>query len=147
MNINNNIQKLIQESSIFYRSGPKQNIKEFIPRILKSAHKDSLKSTELIYVTDDSSYAAGFCFDWDDRDGFSFGKINNKQWMLKVPERFKDKLNSKCSMYHVTGKFEKIKELSTPEYLSRSIVKVVKEIKFSSCWECLKTYNVKVVIN
>lgn len=111
-----------------------------------SAHKESLKTQKVIYATNDPSYAAGFCFDWSDSDGFKFGRINNKVWTLFVPNSFKHLLNSSCSMYTITGDFEKITELKTPEFLSYSNCKVIKEVKFNSCYELLKNYGTNLII-
>ena len=130
-----------------YRSGSTQNIKLFNGKILNSTHDIKYKNIPLIYATDDISYAAGFCFEWSDSDGFDYGKINNQNWILRIPKRYQNKLNVKCSMYYLdTTNFTKIKKISTPEYLSDQSAKVLKEIKFNTCWDCLDKYKVKVIL-
>ena len=133
----NTIQKII------YRSGPIQNIKSFNPRKPDKAHSQLLKNKDIIYASDDSSFAAGFCFIWSDKDGFKFGRYNNGPWTLEVPNKFKDRLNSECSMYELESEsFKKFKDIKTPEFYSIIPVKVIKEIKFKSCYKCLNNYKV-----
>ena len=136
----NNIPKLM------YRAGPTQNIKIFNPKKLETTHDSKFKNQSIIYTTDDISYAAGFCFNWSDKDGFEYGQINNGRWILKIPESYKHKLDDKCSMYVLDGSDCKRLNTNTPEYYSTKSLKVVKEIKFNSCYECLNKYNVNIRI-
>jgi hypothetical protein len=129
-----------------YRSGPKQNIKIFEPRNPSKTHNKLFKNKQIIYVSNDISYAAGFCFEWSDDEGFKFGRYNNGPWTLEIPKKYKNRLNQKCSMYEVNNKpFKKI-NIKTPEYYSTEPVKVIKETKFKSCYDCLKKYNVVLKI-
>jgi len=135
--------------NVLYRSGPQQNIKIFKPQKSEKniAYYNTIKSFNKIYATDDISYAAGFCFDWADEEGFIFGK-NHSPWVLKVPKKYKSQLNNSCSMYKIDGtNFIKAKGTTTPEYISIEPAKVLKEIKFNTCWDCLKKYKVIVKIN
>jgi hypothetical protein len=130
-----------------YRSGLIQNIKIFKPQ--KNITQNTYISHDInkIYATDDISFAAGFCFTWSDQEGFSFGSNNRYSgpWILKVPEKYKDRLNNKCSMYVIDGtNFTKVKG-DIPEYISTESAKVLKEVKFNTCWDCLKKY--KVIVN
>ena len=59
-----------------------------------------------------------------------------------MPKKYKNKLNHKCSMYELENNTFKKINMRTPEYYSIEPVKVVKEIKFNSCYKCLKKYNV-----
>lgn len=45
-------------------------------------------------------------------------------------------------MYELENNTFKKINMRTPEYYSIEPVKVVKEIKFNSCYKCLKKYNV-----
>jgi hypothetical protein len=146
-----NINQLVFESikkKKMYRSGPVQNIKLFSPKkpIKTPLTHKSFKNKQLIYATDDIEYAAGFCFDWADDDGFKFDwvdKVNHqKPWVLEVPKKYKNRLNQKCSVYELENNtFKRIKVVD-PEYYSIKPVKVIKEIKFKSCYDCLKKYGV-----
>ena len=140
-----NINRLVLESikkKKMYRSGPVQNIKIFLPRNPDKMHSKTFKIEDLIYATDSINYAAGFCFEWSDSEGFKHGKSNDEPWTLEVPKKYKNRLNQKCSMYEVeSSTFERL-NTKTPEYYSIEPVKVIKEIKFKSCYDCLKKYGV-----
>ena len=127
-----------------YRSGVTQNIKIFTPRTPDKVHDDMFRSKSLIYATSDPGYAAGFCFDWPDDEGFEFGNYNNGPWKLEVPKKYKDRLNPSCSLYELENKSFKRIDVNTPEYYSEEPVKVIKENKFDSCYDCLKKYGVRL---
>ena len=135
----------LSDNKIYYRCGPIQNIKTFEPKVPITAH-NSNKTNKLVYVTNDPSYAAGFCFDYAGNDDIEFGRINNKQWTLEIPKMLKHKLNGACSMYYLKGNCLKIPNITTPEYYSTQTLTVIKEVKFKTCYECLDKYNVKLVI-
>lgn len=136
--------KSFMKDNYYYRSGPIQNIKIFNPRIPDKKHEsDFIK--QVIYVTNDPSFAAGFCFNWSDNDGFKFGRSNNGPWTLNIPEKYIIDLNQKCSMYILKGNAKSF-NIKTPEYYFDYPIEVFKEIKFNNCFDCLKTYNVKVNI-
>lgn len=131
-----------------YRSGPEQNIKIFKPQKNITQNTWAKYDLKKIYATDDPSFAAGFCFVWSDQEGFNFGSNNRYSgpWELKVPKKYKNRLDNPCSMYTIDGSnFTKLK-IRTPEYTSIKPVKVIKEVKFNTCWDCLKKYKVIVKI-
>ena len=142
-----NINQLITEvlnikNKKLYRSGSIQDIKIFSPKNPIKTHNKSFDNKQLVYATDDIEYAAGFCFSWSNSQGFEFGRIDQGSWTLEVPKKYKNKLNHKCSMYELENNTFKKINIRTPEYYSIEPVKVVKEIKFNSCYKCLKKYNV-----
>ena len=135
-------------SKYLYRSGPEQNIKIFKPQKNITGNTYIESDMNKIYATDDISFAAGFCFYWADNEGFSFGSNNRYSgpWILKIPKKYKNRLDKSCSMYYLDSSgFTKAK-IDTPEYISNNSAKVIKEIKFNTCWECLDKYKVKVVL-
>ena len=144
----NILEKYLEKINInkMYRSGPIQNIRIFDPRNPNKVHNKMFKNKQLVYATNDIEYAAGFCFEWSDNEGFSFGRINKKSWILKVPEKYKNRLNNKCSMYELESDIFKKINIKTSEYYSTESVKVIREIKFKSCLECLNKYNVVLKI-
>lgn len=128
-----------------YRSGPIRCIKEFIPRLVDKTHDDKFKSFPVLYASSDPSYAAGFCFDWSDDEGFIFSKSNKDPWTLTVPKKYRDRLHNKCSLYKLDGSlFTRIPNLKTPEYMTKHICKVLEEKKYNSSYECLKDNVVKL---
>ena len=135
---------LAAQNMKMYRSGHTQNIKMFNPKNPDKAHNKQFRSKNLIYATNNPSYAAGFCFDWFDKEGFRFGRINQNPWLLEMPKKYKNRLNQKCSFYELeSASFKKI-DVRTPEYYSEKSVKVIKEIKFDSCYDCLEKYKVQI---
>lgn len=137
-----------ESTKYLYRSGPEQNIKTFKPQKNITGNTYIKNDLNKIYATDDPSFAAGFCFYWADQEGFSFGSNNRYSgpWILKVPKQYKSRLNNKCSMYIIDGtKFKKVKG-NIPEYISTENSKVIKEIKFNNCYDCLKKYGVVLKI-
>jgi HAD superfamily hydrolase (TIGR01509 family) len=148
----NNYLNYIQESNKpirMYRSGPVQNIKVFLPRTPVKSHSKTFKNKikDLVYATDDISFAAGFCFYWSNEEGFKYGRNNNGPLTLEVPEKYKNRLSQKCSMYEVNNNTFKKMINNYAEYYSEEPVKVIKEIKFKNCYECLKKYKVQVKFN
>ena len=131
-----------------YRSGPVQNIKNFLPRTPVKMHSKTFKNKikDLVYATDDISFAAGFCFYWSNEEGFKYGRNNNGPLTLEVPEKYKNRLSQKCSMYEVNNNTFKKMINNYAEYYSEKSVKVIKEIKFDSCYDCLKKYDVVLKI-
>lgn len=130
---------------ILYRSGPERSIKIFNPRIVDKSHDPTFKRFPLIYASDDKSYAAAFCFDWDDQEGFRLGRTNNDPWTLTIPIKFQNRLLSNCSLYEIDGtSFTKIISLSTPEWSSKRPAKVLKEYKYNSALQCLKENSVRL---
>jgi hypothetical protein len=142
-----NINRLVMEAverKKMYRSGPVQNIKIFRPRTPVKMHNKTFKNKikDFVYATDDISFAAGFCFYWSNEEGFKYRRNNNGPLTLEVPKKYKNRLNQKCSMYEVTNNTFKKMINNYAEYYSEKSVKVIKEIKFDSCYDCLKKYGV-----
>jgi hypothetical protein len=130
-----------------YRSGPEQNIKIFSPQKNLIGNTYIKSDLNKIYATDDISFAAGFCFYWSNNEGFNFGRNNYSDfWTLKIPKKFQKRLNNKCSMYIINGNNFKKLNIKTSEYISNSSAKVIKEIKFKNCWDCLLKYNINIEI-
>jgi len=125
-----------------YRSGPVQNIEMFVPKKPKKTHTKKSINSNIIYASSDVNYAAGFCFDWSDIDGFSYGKYNDGPWTLEIPNKYIKFLDNVCSMYTLNGEnFKKI-NITTPEYYSTCFEKVLNEKKFKNCYDCLNYYKV-----
>lgn len=135
-----------QEKPALYRSGPISGIKVFHPREFGKRHDQSFKNRPLIYASSDINYAAGFCFDWSDNEGFKFGKSNKGPWTLQIPKQFRYKLLNKCSLYKVVNTdFFPVPKVTVPEYYTVESCKVLEETVFNTCLICLKTYNIKLV--
>jgi hypothetical protein len=142
LNRNQLVLESIENKKQMYRSGPVQNIKMFNPRNSSKSHNKLFKNKQIIYATDNISYAAGFCFEWSDNEGFVYGRWNNGPWVLEMPKKYKNRLDSKCSMYELENNTFRKFNIKTPEYYSTKPVKVIKEVKFRSCYDCLKKYGV-----
>jgi len=135
----------IQTPKILYHASQHQGLKYLEAKYTQSTHLKTLSPA--IYATDDKSYAAGFCFNWNSNEGFSYGSENFGQWELQIPKRYKHKLDIPCSIYEISSNgFKKVYGVSTPEFESRSTVKVLKEEKYKTARECLEQNNVKIVI-
>jgi len=105
---------------ILYHASPDQNLKYLDPKKQQSGVHGSRKKE--VYATDDKSYAAGFCFNWNSEQGFRYGRENRGPWTLKVPPKYAQKLNYPCSIYIVETKGFRNLNLSTPEYATTSKV-------------------------
>jgi len=130
---------------ILYHASPTQRMTIIDPSKQQSG-TDSIHKKE-VYASDDKSYAAGFCFNWNSDQGFRFGKDKDKDpWELKVPPKYAQRLNNHCSIYTVeTNKFRDL-NISTPEYASKHKVKVISEEKYPTALMCLRKNGVKVSI-
>jgi hypothetical protein len=130
---------------ILYHASPDQNLKYLDPNKQQSGVDGS--RVKEVYATDDKSYAAGFCFNWDSSRGFTFGKnSDNDPWELKVPPKYANWLRKPCSIYTVETKGFRNLNISTPEYASRIKVKILSEEKYPTGLECLRQNGVKVSI-
>ena len=130
---------------ILYHASPTQGMTIIDPSKQQSG-TDGIHKKE-VYASDDKSYAAGFCFNWNSDQGFRFGKDKDKDpWELKVPPKYAQRLNNHCSIYTVeTNKFRDL-NISTPEYASKHKVKVISEEKYPTALMCLRKNGVKVSI-
>ena len=130
---------------ILYHASPTQGMTIIDPSKQQSG-TDGIHKKE-VYASDDKSYAAGFCFNWNSDQGFRFGKDKDKDpWELKVPPKYAQRLNNHCSIYTVeTNKFRDL-NISTPEYASKHKVKVISEEKYQTALMCLRKNGVKVSI-
>jgi hypothetical protein len=131
---------------ILYHASPNQNMKYIDPAKQQTGVGDSYKNIKQVYASPDKSYAAGFCFNWSDDQGFRYGRVNNGPWELKVPPKYAQRLNHPCSIYTVELNGFGNLNLSTPEYASKIKVKIISEEKYMSGLECLKKNGVKVSI-
>jgi len=132
---------------MYYHASEKEGLKFLDPGKTKSTHLKNMKP--YVFVTDDKSYAAGFCFNWDSKEGFSFGSdsATGSDWYIKIPRKYLDRLKKPCSIYHIndTG-FRKVYGVSTPEFYKKGKVKIAKEEKYRTAAECLKKNGVAVRI-
>ena len=129
---------------ILYHASPDQNLKFLDPKKQKSGvHGERQKET---YATTDKSYAAGFSFNWNSSQGFTYGQDNNGPWELKVPPKYARRMNGKCSIYTVETKTFRNLNLSTPEWASRFKVKILTEEKYETALMCMRKNGVKVSI-
>lgn len=127
-----------------YHASPDQNLRYLDPKKQKSGvHGERAKE---VYATTDKSYAAGFCFNWDSSQGFTYGSVNNGPWELKVPPKYSQRLNLPCSIYMLEDRGFRNLNLSTPEYASKGRVKIIKEEKYQTALMCLRKNGVKVSI-
>ena len=130
---------------ILYHASPTQGMKIIDPSKQKSGI-DGIHKKE-VYASTDKSYAAGFCFNWNSSEGFRYGKNSDRDpWELKVPPKYSQRLNNKCSIYTVETKSFRHLNISTPEYASKYKVKIVSEEKYQTALMCLRKNGVKVSI-
>jgi len=130
---------------ILYHASPTQGMKVIDPKKTQSGiTKDRPKD---VYASNDKAYAAGFCFNWNSSEGFNYGKDRDRDpWELKVPPKYSQRLNSKCSIYTVEVDTFRDLNISTPEYASKYKVKVLSEEKYPTALMCLRKNGVKVSI-
>jgi len=130
---------------ILYHASPDQNLKYLDPNKQQSG-VDGIHKKE-VYASNDKSYAAGFCFNWNSSQGFRFGKnTDNDPWELKVPPKYSQRLNIPCSIYTVETIGFRDLNLSTPEYSSKIKVKIINEEKYPTAIACMRENGVKVSI-
>lgn len=131
---------------MLYHASPIQNLKELDPEMNESTHLKSLR--KYVYASDDKSYSAGFCFTWNSRDGIRYGQSGDDEpWMLEIPKRHLNRLKGSCSIYFLDPKdFRKVRGISTPEFYSKNIVKVISEEKYKTALGCLKKNNVEIKV-
>ena len=127
-----------------YHASPDQNLKFLDPSKQKSGVHGERKKE--VYATTDKSYAAGFCFNWDSSQGFTYGQVNRGPWELKVPPKYSQRLNLPCSIYVVNDSGFRNLNLTTPEYASMGKVKIISEEKYQTALMCLRKNGVKVSI-
>ena len=133
------------ESLKLYHCSYLQNLKFLDPTKVESTHDKDRKPS--IYATNDKSYAAGFCFKWNDSMGIDYGNDNNGPWTLWIPRKHLHLLNNPCSMYEIdSSTFKKIPNISVPEFVGYSKVKVLKETKFRTGKECMKYYDTVIEV-
>jgi hypothetical protein len=132
---------------MFYHASEKQGLKFLDPQQTKSTHLKASKP--YVYVTDDKSYAAGFCFPWSNNEGFRFGSESEtgSDWTIKIPRKYMDRLKKPASIYIITdGGFRKVYGVDTPEYYKNGRVNLAKEERYRTAMECLKKNNVNIQI-
>jgi len=137
----------IQIPPILYHSSSKQGLKYLDPAETQSTHLKHLKN--YVYASDEKSYSAAFCFEWHSVEGFKYGKEDktSPNWVLQIPKRFEERLKQKCSLYYVSSKgFKKVYGATTPEFVSKEKVEIIKEERYKSARDCLEKNNVEVVI-
>jgi hypothetical protein len=129
----------------FYHASPDQGLKVLDPTKTQSTHLKEIKP--YVYVSDSRAYAAGFCFQWSDNEGFQHGS-NSKMgddWIIKIPRRFADRLKTSCSLYTITDNgFRKVYSVPTPEFYKSGRVRIAKEEKYKTALDCLKDNRVTV---
>lgn len=129
---------------ILYHASPTQGMKIIDPKKTQSGiTKDRPKA---VYASDNKSYAAGFCFNWNSSEGFVYGQVNRGPWELKVPPKYAQRLNQSCSLYIVETKTFRSLNISTPEYASKYKVKVISEEKYPTALMCMRKNGIKVSI-
>lgn len=130
---------------ILYHASPDQNLKYLDPRKQQSGVYGERKKE--VYASNDKSYSAGFSFNWNSSEGFKYGKNSDRDpWELKVPPKYGQRLNHPCSIYTVEITTFRNLNLSTPEYASKSKVKIISEEKFPTALMCMRKNGVKVSI-
>jgi hypothetical protein len=127
----------------FYHGSPIQNLKTL------DLKKDSVRfktQSPSVFITDDKGYASCFTFAWSNNEGFELGSINNGPWTIEIPKKFKSRLSKPCSIYIVeSGPYKQIKSMPA-EYVSKKSIKVIKEIKYKTALEAMKSNGVKIVV-
>lgn len=132
---------------MYYHASEKQGLKFLNPEETKSTHLKTLKP--YVFVTNDKTYAAGFCFPWSNNEGFKYGSKSEtgSDWVLEIPKKFIDRLKNSCSLYYVSEDgFRKVYGVATPEFYKKGKVKIEKEEKYRTAAECLKKNGVTVRI-
>jgi hypothetical protein len=132
------------ESIRLYHCSYQQNLKQLDPTKVESSHIPD--KTPSVYATNDKSYASGFCFPYSDDMGIVFGSVNKGPWTLKIPRRHLHLLNKPCSMYEVSPSTFKNLNISVPEFISYSKVKVLDELKFRTGKECMGHYDTVIIV-
>ena len=130
-----------------YHASPNQNLEYIDPNKQNTTPNtgDAYEKKKEVYASEDKSYAAGFCFNWNAQQGFRFSCIDGV-WEIKVPPKYAQKLNYPCSIYEVETKGFINLNMSTPEFASTIKVKVINEEKYNSCYDCLKQNGVIISI-
>lgn len=144
----NNYLNFLTEGSphrTFFHASPTQGLRFLDPKETKSTHLKTVKS--YVYVTDDPTYAAGFSFEWSNNEGFRFGSNSEDvgDWYIVIPNKYKNRLKTPCSMYHIKDQgFRKVYNMNTPEWYSKTRVRIFKEEKFKRAIDCMHKYNVDI---
>jgi hypothetical protein len=126
-----------------YHGSITQNLKTLEPR--KRYTPAGKIEFAAIYATPLTAYAAAHSFPWSSEEGVKLEVINSKVF-LKIPSKFKEKLESPVSIYKIsTENFEHTKEEKTG-YTWHSVqpTKVLEEIKYENVLEALKMLGVEV---
>lgn len=132
---------------MYYHASEKQGLKFLDPGETKSTHLKTLKP--YVFVTDDKTYAAGFCFPWSNNEGFKYGSESEtgSDWVLQIPRKYLNRLKNPCSLYIIKESgFRKVYGMPTPEFYKKGKVKIFKEEKYRTAAECLKKNRVQVRI-
>ena len=104
---------------MYYHGSPDQGLKFLDPQKTTSTHLKKIKP--YVYVTDDKSYAAGFCFPWSNNEGFRFRSESEtgNDWTIEIPRKYAHRLKKPCSIYYIKeGGFKKVYGMPTPEFLN-----------------------------
>lgn len=130
---------------VLYHASSQQNLKYIDPN--KNITNHNNEKHKKVYASTDKSYSSAFSFSWSDSEGFRYGRYSdNSQWELKVPPKYASRLNHPCSIYEVEEKGFIDENLSTPEYSSKTKVKVISEEKYETAVECMRRNGVKISI-
>jgi hypothetical protein len=143
------LEKYLMEISTtkkMYHASPHQNLKIIKIREAEKQSQRGLKGK--IWGTPDKEYAAMFCIPATSSLGFRKGKYaGDKHRTFEIPKKYLSWLNRKCSIYEVDPKsFKPEKGRKTPDWISESDVKVLKETKYQSARECLEKNNVIIKV-
>lgn len=123
-----------------YAGSPKQNLKSMNPSgdyTLQDEHVGPI-----VFGTHDKRYASIYTFRWEDDNSANFG-IYNGVYEFKIRRIAEDKMKDPCSIYIIDSKdFQQFDDL---EWYSTRPVKVLKEIKFDTVYDCLVAHGIKII--
>ena len=133
-------------SKIFYHSSPTQGLKIIDPR--NETRRIGNRGTR-VFVSDSKAFSSGFTFRWNSSDGIRFGQTDDGPWTMEIPKKFKSRMMKPCSIYTVENQpYIPIRDMSeTPvEFYTRKSVRIIKEEKYRTSLEAMKSNGVKVAI-
>lgn len=141
---------MLEPKFIFHVSN-QPGLVEFVPRVLDSYHLGDLKGTKMIYTSSSRAYASAFSFKWTDDEVQLGGVDDNETFSITIPRWMESRLMEPSPVSMYSFKFnrfnlERIRGNTTPEYVSYKPLRVFKEDRYKSPWECMQLNGLKIVI-
>jgi len=147
----NQILEYVDNPKYLYHGSSIQNLKVLGPDSAVTSHdyfESNKKVIPRVYAGDTKLIASAFTFQWNDSMGVEFGTWNGVT-KFKIPKKHYHLLKNKCSIYTVSGE----NFIKPPpgiglrgEYYSINNVIILKEEKFNSCLDAMKSQNLPIII-